>query len=143
MMKLLNLFFLIKVKQTKFSEFGYADKNGKLEKSIIEDLFILQKDISNNCYNFLIGYTYQLTDHDGWSCYDMGYEYEILKTESVSKENGLNYFINKTDNIVNYYNCKDENEIIPDNIDSSNYILHKPENVDDSEEMDIIINIIF
>ena len=82
----------------------------------------------------MIGYTYQLTDHDGWSCYDMGYEYEILKTESVSKENGLNYFINKTDNIVNYYNCKDENEIIPDNIDSSNYILHKPENVDDSEE---------
>lgn len=126
--------FFDKVKQIKFSEFGYADKNGKLEKSIIEDLFILQKDISNNCYNLLTGYNYRLEDDDGWGCYDMGYQYEILKTESVSKENGLNYFINKTNNIVNYYNCKDEDEFIPDNIDPSNYILHKPANVDNSEE---------
>lgn len=129
-----EIVFFDKVKQIKFSEFGYVDKNGKLEKSIIEDLFILQKDISNNCYNLLIGYTYHLTDHDGWGCDDLGYQYEILKTESVSKENGLYYFINKIDNKGDYYECKDEDEIIPDNIDPSNYILHKPENVDDSEE---------
>lgn len=70
----------------------------------------------------------------------MGYEYTILKTKSVSKEKGLyyfikniDYFIKNIDNIVNYYEYKDEDEIIPDNIDPSNYILHKPENRDDSE----------
>lgn len=118
----------------EFTDFGYADRDGKIVKDIILDLHILQKDISNNCYNLLSGYTYQLLDHDGWGCDDLGYQYEILKTESVSKENGLNYFINKIDNKGDYYECKDEDEIIPDNIDPSNYILHKPENVDDSEE---------
>jgi len=125
---------------TEFSAFGYADKDGTIVKDIILDLHILQKDISNNCYNLLSGYTYNLTDHDGWGCDDMGYEYEILKTESVSKENGLNNFINKIDNIVQYYECKDEDEIIDDNIDSSNYILHKPKNENDPEYYDGYFN---
>lgn len=63
----------------------------------------------------------------------MGYEYTILKTESVSKENGLNYFINNIDNIVQYYDCKSEYEFKHDNIDPSNYILHKPKNDNDPE----------
>lgn len=126
--------FFDEVKQIESSEFCYVDKYGKIVEGIIQDLHILQKDISNNFYNLLSGYTYHYLDHDGWGSYDMGYEYTILKTKSVSKEKGLYYFIKNIDNIDNYYDYKDKDEIIPDNIDPSNYILYKSENDDDSEE---------